>query len=59
MSVESFGYIVIVMRKISRHLSDFGFFMCKALECYIARLLNVQIQYKQHNVRGRSFIFVY
>jgi len=52
-----FAYIVIFICKISTHLSRFGFILCinnmTATDVYCTYVIHVQIQYKQHNLRGR------
>jgi len=59
MLLGSFNYIVIFLRKISTQLSGFWFISCRKkpwLKCYLVCTdKHVQIQYKQHNPRGRFF----
>jgi len=57
MLLECFDCIVIFLCKISVHVSGFGFTLCIKKRrfkcCIVCTAKHAQVQYKQHNLRGR------
>jgi len=62
MHLGCFNYIIILMCKILTQLSGFGFILYKKKQrlkcCIVCTAKHVQVQYKQHNLRGRFFMAI-